>query len=105
MLEAYLEALKAAINAIDRPYNEIGHGCNISKVTLYKITGTTKMRKPQRKNAKSMTEYLEDELEGKLRHHVKEAKRIKQILGDLRKTYDALYPAKPAKRTGEDLEE
>lgn len=95
MLNRYIAALKDAIFAVDRPFVDIADQCRISRPMIYRITSINGDKtKPLRKNAEALTNYLCAELDDKLRYHIKEVKRIREIKNALAETYESLYQTK-----------
>lgn len=103
MVERFVTALKEAIFAIDRPQMDIAARCGVSRTLIYRLTSINGAEnKPLKKNAEVLTNYLCAELDDKLRYHIKEVKRLREIKNTMSESYDALYPEKKKKKRSED---
>lgn len=99
MVKKFNYAIRDAIFAIDRPFVDIAARVGVHRQRIYLITqNDCKCHKMLRKNADSFMEYLNPELDNKIRQHVREVKRLKQIKDDLAESYTAIYIDKKKKR-------
>ena len=94
-VESFNDALREALYAIDRPFVDISAKLGITRKTLWLITKQgSNQRRPHKSNAVKLTDYLSAELDDKIRHHIKEVRRLKEIKSNLLEGYESLYPEK-----------
>ena len=99
MVKKFNYAIRDAIFAIDRPFVDIAARVGVHRQRIYLITqNDCECHKMLRKNADAFMEYLNPELDNKIRQHVREVKRLKQIKDDLAESYTAIYIDKKKKR-------
>ena len=102
MIDRFTEAIRDAIFAIDRPFMDIAAKVGVHRQSIYRITQTNfEIGKPQKKTADAFVNFLNPELDNKIREHVREVKRLRRIKDELAECYAAIYPEKIKKQDDE----